>query len=305
MYTIKLNEAKHYDVLIDKNFYQSELKKITSKYSCVFFLIDENLEINIKDSYQLKALEKNKSIDEAKKIINKMLELKIQRHDSVMVCIGGGITLDLGGFVASNYKRGIDVIYIPTTLLSMVDVAIGSKNGINISNYKNMFGNFYSPTKVIIDTNFLNTLPKRQYNSGIAEIIKYGCIYDENILKKLEGKFNIEDLIYDSLNVKKYFVENDPTEHGIRKYLNFGHTIGHAIEGYYNYDNYLHGEAISIGMNYVFKNERLESICLKYNLPTQMPVSYEELYPFLLNDKKNENGKIKFVKIKELGEIDV
>lgn len=302
MYTIHVNESSSYEIQLGNNLLNEYLEKISDQYSQLFFLVDDNLN-HIKADYYLHASEENKSLCEVGKIVECMLSKNINKKNSVLVCIGGGITLDTGGFVASTYKRGIDTIYIPTTLLAMVDVAIGSKNGVNYNSIKNMVGSFYSPKHVLIDVEFLNSLPKRQFNSGIAEIIKYGCIYDPSLLYKLMTDFDTIDLIYCSLQIKKYYVEADPKEKGIRSHLNFGHTIGHAIEAYFKNNEYLHGEAISIGMNYKFKNELLKSVCEKYELPTELPVDIKMLEKYMINDKKNSLNNINFITLNKLGDV--
>ncbi len=308
MYELKIKEYKTYDVLINRNFFIKEIENIIVDYLQVVYFIDNNIVVTDKFNMQyvinIYATEENKSIDYYLVLINKLLNLKINRSKTLFVAIGGGITLDLVGFIASTYKRGVDVVYVPTTLLAMVDVAIGSKNGLNILGIKNQIGNFYAPKKVIIDIDFLDTLPRREFNSAMAEIIKCGAIKDISIINDLEQDENIDLIIYKTLKVKQFFIEADPNDLGIRKSLNFGHTYGHAIESYGNFNKYLHGEAVSIGMNMMFDNERLKKICLKYNLPIKTDISIESLNELVCYDKKIVE-KLEFVTLYELGIVNV
>ncbi len=310
MQKIKINEQHDYEVYVGADIFENIIKKQFAKYEQIAFFIDDKVKINkaiIKDYpiYDFDVKESKKNLEEYAKMVNFLLDKKINRKNSAIVAIGGGVTLDLVGYVASTYKRGVDVLYVPTSLLSMVDVAVGSKNTINIGTTKNAVGTFYSPKQVIIDTNFLKSLDLRNFNNGMAEIIKHGAIKDLTIIDIiLSGEYSIQELIIRSIKVKKYFIERDHFDFGIRQSLNFGHTYGHAIEAYYNYEKYLHGEAISIGMNLMYNDKRLLNACKMFNLPTKIDLDLNELRPFLMNDKKNTNNKINFINLKQLGEID-
>lgn len=230
-----------------------------STFSKVVVLTDENLinngwlnKISIKDFIKIKSGEKNKNIETVSYIWQQMNELKMDRK-SILVNLGGGVICDLGGFCASTYMRGIKFIHIPTTLLSQVDASVGGKTGFNFNEIKNLIGTFNEPYKVLIDPNTLTTLPKREYTSGLAEVIKYGIIYDKELFEYLKNNTNCIDnnyIIKKSCEIKQKIVEKDFKESGIRKILNFGHTIGHSIEGTsLKTNNYLfHGEAVAIGM---------------------------------------------------------
>lgn len=310
MYTIKINELHEYSVYIGNQIVNKRIEKQFAKYEQIVFFIDNNITIDTSltqghYTYFFKAKEENKNITEYEKMIKFLLENEIGRKNSLIIAIGGGVTLDLVGYVASTYKRGTDVLYVPTSLLAMMDVAIGSKNTINIGNIKNAVGTFYSPKEVIIDLNFLKTLDQRNFNNGMAEVIKHGAIKDVNIIEDLlSDNYELLDIIYRSIKVKQYFIEQDNLDRGIRQSLNFGHTLGHALEAYYDYDKYLHGEAVSIGMNYMYENSKLKRVCQKFNLPIAFDVPIKQLIPLMKNDKKNENGAIKVIKLKNLGVVD-
>ncbi len=310
MQTIKINEQHKYDVNIGNDIFENIIKEQFANYEQIAFFIDDKVNVNQQiiskyPKYSFAVKESKKNLVEYEKIVNFLLENNINRKNSLIVAIGGGVTLDLVGYAASTYKRGVDVIYVPTSLLAMVDVAVGSKNTINIGNTKNAVGTFYSPKQVIIDIDFLKTLDRRNYNNGMAEIIKHGAIKDLAIIETiLNNEYTILDLVIRSVKVKKYFIERDNFDFGIRQSLNFGHTYGHAIEAYYNYEKYLHGEAVSIGMNLMYQDERLFNACKLFDLPTTIDLDLAKLMPFLMNDKKNTNNNINFITLKKLGEID-
>ncbi len=308
---ITIEEQKKYDVVFGSNITNAEIKSTISDYEQVVFFIDDKVKVDqevIHDQfcYYFTACEANKNLVEYEKMIEFLLKNKIQRKHSLIIAIGGGVTLDLVGYVAATYKRGVDVLYVPTTLLAMVDVAVGSKNTINVGAVKNAIGTFNSPQKVIIDINYLTTLDQRNFNNGMAEVIKHGAIKNLTIIEQLLTEdYDLLTLIKQSIMVKKYFIEHDNYDLGIRQSLNFGHTIGHAIEAYYQYGTYLHGEAIAIGMNIIFPNAKLEAVCTKFDLPIALKdITITDLKPQMLNDKKNENQQIKIITLKKLGEVD-
>ncbi len=188
--------------------------------------------------------------------LTQMLRQNFSRKDLV-IALGGGVIGDLAGFVAATYMRGIDFINIPTTTLSQIDSSIGGKVAINLDGIKNCVGAFYQPKMVLIDPLVLNTLPKRHFYNGLVEAVKAGLIQDEELFTLFErDELDIEQIIYRSLLVKKYVVEQDETEQGLRKILNFGHTIGHAYESYYQLHDYYHGECV--------QTQRFENASLKY-----------------------------------------
>ena len=251
--------------------------------------------------------EMSKSLFEFSRIIDIMVKHNI-RKDAVIVALGGGVTGDLSGFIASVYSRGLDFIQIPTTLLSQIDSSVGGKVAINTTDAKNIIGSIYPPKQVFIDSLTLNTLDKRQINAGMAEMIKYGMIADKAFFEKIKNEDPSQDwdyYIHKSLEIKKRYVEADEFDNSIRQSLNFGHTIGHALETYYEYKKYLHGEAIAIGMVQILTNPQIKKElieCLKkYNLPTSDPVSFDELKVYINRDKKGRKDLLKIVDVTEIG----
>ena len=246
---------------------------------------------------------------------------------SLLINIGGGMLTDLAGFAATTFKRGIDFLNVPTTLLSQVDASVGGKTGINFAGFKNEIGTFKEPVAVLINTNFLKTIDKENFISGFAEMIKHGLIYSPQHLTDLE-KFDLENIDYehlqkvisDSVNVKAYFVSNDPTEQNIRKALNFGHTIGHAFESYAMQQNrpIQHGYAVACGMiaelylsvkkcNFPFAEfDNLTNWLLKlYGKFEISKDDFDALFELMTHDKKNESGRINFTLLSEVGKIEI
>jgi 3-dehydroquinate synthase len=280
--------------------------------NCTVFLSAEVIEIP--------EGEENKNIDIAIGIWETLLQLEADRS-SLIVNLGGGVVSDIGSFAASTYKRGIKFINIPTTLLAQVDASVGGKTGIDLNGIKNQIGTFCNPDAVFINPEFLNTLPAPQLLSGFAEVIKHALITDKNYWKYIisENPTEITDwekLISQSVIIKNKIVTEDPYESGIRKLLNFGHTIGHAVESYsLETDNpLLHGEAIAIGM--ICESYISSKLCgLKE--PELLEISnyisglfepywldetiYHKLLQLMMHDKKNENGKIYFSLIESIG----
>ena len=255
--------------------------------------------------------ESSKSIKTYEYCLKEMLNNNFNRNDLV-IALGGGVVGDLAGFVASTYMRGIDFVNIPTTTLSQIDSSIGGKVAININDYKNSVGSFWQPKKVIIDLNVLDTLSERHYNEGLVEAIKHGLIRDPKSFELFEEgniKDNIDEIIYRSLLVKKDVVEKDEKEMGLRKILNFGHTIGHAYESYYGLKDYYHGECVGMGMMKILKNEdikeRLKKILLKLNLPIENDASPDKVYEYALKDKKTNKNSITIVEVNEIGKAEL
>jgi len=251
--------------------------------------------------------ETSKSFKQYERIISILQKHNIQR-DACIIALGGGVTGDLAGFVASTYLRGIEYIQIPTSLLSQIDSSVGGKVAINAFETKNSVGAFYAPSKVLIDPTTLNTLSNRHFNNGMAEMIKYGMIYSKNLFNDIlekEIKSNLEYFIYESLLIKKYFVENDEFDNSIRQVLNYGHTFGHAIESFYNFNKYYHGEAVGLGMLKVCKDPKtkilLKKALNKFNLPIEDKVKDIDLFKFIKNDKKNIQNYLNLIVVDEVG----
>ena len=325
-YTVEFTDEQY---IILNNF-------ITSKdYSSVFILVDENTEQNclpiFLDNFSIEmpleiismeAGEENKHIHTCSGVWKALSELGADRK-SLIINLGGGVVTDLGGFVASTFKRGIDFINIPTTLLSMVDASVGGKTGVDIGALKNQVGVIINPQMVLVDIKYLKTLPKNEYRSGYAEMLKHGLIQDKDYWKILADYKHIssEEIlrhIHHSVAIKNKVVLEDPYEHGLRKILNYGHTLGHAIESFCltmkNKNKLLHGEAIAIGMileaNISSKltglsQEQCDEIKHVFN-SIYPKVSFskqeiKEIVALLQYDKKNSHGIIKFALIESIG----
>jgi len=270
--------------------------------------------------------EKNKKIESVAKIWE-FLSKNGGDRKSLLINIGGGMLTDLAGFAATTFKRGIDFLNVPTTLLSQVDASVGGKTGINFGGFKNEIGTFKEPVAVIINTDFLKTIDSENFISGFAEMIKHGLINSPKHLEELE-KYNLENIDYDhlqeiishSVQVKEYFVANDPTEKNIRKALNFGHTIGHAFESYAWKQNrpIQHGYAVAYGMiaelflsvqycKFPLKDfEHLTNWLINMYGKFQIKENdFDSLFELMTHDKKNEAGRINFTLLSEIGKIEI
>lgn len=267
-----------------------------------------NLTTNLNNSIiiKLNSGEKNKNFENYQKILKTLVSNAFTRKDCI-IALGGGMIGDITGFVASTYMRGMNFYNAPTTLLSQVDSSIGGKTAINFMSIKNVIGSFYQPKAVLIDVDTLKTLPKRELHSGIVESIKMAATFDKDFFSYL---FNCDDIlnnaeyiIHKSLLIKKDVVEKDEKESSLRKVLNFGHTIGHAIEESMNYE-LLHGECVGLGMLY-FSSEKvrlmIQNILSKYDLPTHIHFDKDKIYNLIKHDKKSNGDTISTIHVLELG----
>ena len=268
--------------------------------------------------------EKFKTLETLNKVFDALLKAKFDRS-STLVALGGGVVGDITGFAAASYQRGVNFIQVPTTLLSQVDSSVGGKTGVNHELGKNMIGAFYQPKAVIIDVDTLDTLSDQEYSAGMAEVIKYGLLGNADFLSMLEDNIEsimarnkdlIIEIIFNSCQDKASIVALDEFERGKRALLNLGHTFGHGIENAFGYGNYLHGEAVSIGMVMAAKlsmdeghlsNEdaiRVENILSKANLPIVInkSIDSETFIEAMSLDKKSIDGKIRLVLLKALGD---
>lgn len=319
-------------MLIKQNTISEAVNKFLKQqnYSKIYVLVDENTAafclnvLDLKHKHEIIKInsgEKNKNLDTCQYIWSALLSSNADRK-ALIINLGGGVITDMGGFCASVYKRGIDFINIPTTLLAQVDASVGAKTGIDFEGQKNMIGLFSEPKKVFIDSVFLKTLPERELKSGFAEVLKHGLIadikyFESNIDSFLNKNINWEIVIEKSLGIKRNIVAQDPKETGLRKILNFGHTIGHALETY-SLENHqkrlLHGEAIVLGMIselylsnkkiYISKenlDESIEKLLQIYSFHNLEKFDIDKVLSFLINDKKNENNEIKIVLLEEIG----
>jgi 3-dehydroquinate synthase len=324
---MKTIQAVTYPVHFHDKSYQ-ELSNLIAKnnYSTIFILVDENtfehcypvFIANLATDKRIEVIEIesgeiNKNMETCIGVWNAITELGGDRK-SVLITLGGGVITDLGGFVASCFKRGIDFVNIPTTLLSMVDASVGGKTGIDLGVLKNQIGLFANPEMVLVDTTYLTTLEERELKSGTAEIIKYGITYDVKLFNEIRNTKNLDisNLIFRSVEIKNEVVLKDPKEKDLRKILNFGHTLGHAIESFYlesdDKENLTHGEAIAIGMVcecYMsskllgFPKEKLtevkDTIVSIYNKTRLLKEDFTAIIDLLKHDKKNVNGQVNFV----------
>ena len=267
--------------------------------------------------------EQYKNLDTVNQIFTNLLENRFDRS-STLIALGGGVVGDMTGYAAACYQRGVNFIQIPTTLLSQVDSSVGGKTGVNHPLGKNMIGAFYQPKAVIIDVDTLDTLPNREFSAGMAEVIKYGLLGNENFLSFIEKNINslmnkekssVIDAIYQSCKDKANIVAEDELEAGKRALLNLGHTFGHAIENSMGYGNYLHGEAIAIGMHmaavmsekegFIDQSQvsRVKSILENCELPTRLTgkINFSDFSKSMSVDKKVLKGKIRLVLLKPIG----
>ncbi len=252
--------------------------------------------------------EQHKTLDTFRLLLEEMAKAGFTRKDCV-VAVGGGVVGDISGFAASCYMRGIDFYNIPTTLLSQVDSSIGGKTAVDFEGYKNLVGSFYNPKQVLIDPDLLSTLDPRLFGEGLAEVIKMAATSDSDLFRLLEETEDITavlpDIIGRSLLIKKSVVEQDPKEQGLRRVLNFGHTLGHAVEAL-SHGSLYHGECVAIGMVPMCGDKvrkRLAAVLTKYHLPTTCHLSPADLLPAIRHDKKAEATGIKAVEVPEIGQF--
>lgn len=300
------------------------------KYSKIAVLVDENTEKHclplildaLPEHYliSIQSGEENKNLTTCENIWGALTEAGFDRK-GLLINLGGGVIGDMGGFVASTYKRGFHFLNIPTTLLSQVDASVGGKLGIDFNGFKNHIGIFNEPQNVLICTDFYATLPAREVRSGFAEVIKHGLIYDKSYWSKIsqitDKNAEWTTLVNRSINIKKEVVKQDPYESGLRKILNFGHTIGHAVESYFleiPNERLLHGEAIAVGMiceAYLSKKitglstvalEDITNYLIRIYCPKTIDTKlFEDILQLTIQDKKNEGGVVQFSLLKEIG----
>lgn len=265
--------------------------------------------------YVFPAGESSKSFEQVMEITSWLVENQFTRSD-LIVALGGGVVGDLAGFVASIYLRGIDFVQIPTTFLATIDSSVGGKTGINIPEGKNLVGAFWQPRLVLIDSDTFETLKQEDYISGVAEAIKYGCIWDKSLFERLSSKdwqkHNLNEVILTCVDIKRIVVEQDEKESGLRGILNFGHTVGHAIEKLSDY-TIPHGYGVAIGMVVAARAGETQGITLKgtseqiastlkeYGLPTSTSYSAKQIATACMGDKKRKGDHINFITIPEIG----
>ncbi|MDX1277179.1 3-dehydroquinate synthase [Oceanihabitans sediminis] len=329
-------KTQNYSIFFNEKAYESLNKHLSeANYSKIFIIADENTNAQcvphilanidsdiVYDILEIESGEVSKNIEICVGLWEALSDYGADRK-SLILNIGGGVITDLGGFIASTFKRGIHFINIPTSILAMVDASIGGKTGIDLGHLKNQIGVINTPEMVLIDTYFLNTLPENQMRSGFAEMLKHGLIANEaywNKFKELSKLTtdDVDELIYESIKIKKDIVEQDPLEESLRKTLNFGHTLGHAIESYFlsnpKKESLLHGEAIAVGMilaSYISTktcnlatptNQEIKDTILSiFGKVKFEQEDYNPIIELLIYDKKNEHGNINFVLLETIG----
>ena len=330
---------RSYSIIIEKgliNRVSEEIRKVY-KGKKIFIITDDNVnkyyggkiseELKVSD-FEVKLLslkpgEETKNFNTLPIVYNELLDFNLTRSD-LIIALGGGVIGDLAGFVASTYLRGVDFVQIPTSLLAQVDSSVGGKVAVDLDRGKNLVGSFYHPKCVLIDPEVLNTLEDRFFIDGMAEVIKYGCIKDKEFfdyLEKMENNKqlinNMEVVIHKCCDIKRQVVENDEKDKGERMLLNFGHTLGHAIEQHYNYTKYSHGEGVAIGMYVISKiseekgltkkgtSQRIKDILVKYNLPYELDVKIEETLEAINLDKKKLGNDLNIIILKEIGSSEI
>ena len=338
---VKLQE-RSYPILIGTNtldHFATKMLEIIPDCAHALIICDEHVELTfgkvVQESLNLKGKrtsmlvvpsgEEHKSIANLSRLWSQMLDEKADRK-SVVVAIGGGVVGDLAGFAAATYTRGLRFVQVPTTLLAMVDSSVGGKTGINLPSAKNMIGAFWQPHAVWIDSSTLESLPEREFRSGLAEVVKYGVILDDSFFEFLEknadqilarSREHIELIVRRSCELKAQVVSQDERETtGLRAILNYGHTFGHAIEAKTSYGRFLHGEAISIGMTMAGQlamrldlwtsacQRRQTALLRKFRLPVDFSeIHGAKLIEAMQLDKKTEHGKLNFILPTRIGNV--
>lgn len=341
MRTLKVNlKENSYDIKIEKGILKSLGKEVKEVFNGekIFIITDENVNkyygTLAKNSLEeegfkveklvLKPGEETKSFETMPEIYDRLLDFKLTRKD-LIITLGGGVIGDIGGFSAASFLRSVPFIQVPTSLLAQVDSSVGGKVGVDLPRGKNLVGAFYQPKKVIIDPLVLETLEDRFFRDGMAEVIKYGFIRSKDLylkLLKLDSKEklmeNIEDIIYECCDIKRTIVERDEKDLGERMVLNFGHTLGHAIEKYYGFNKYTHGEGVAIGMYNIAKlseekglvsenyKDLIKEILIQNGLPFNVSIDEkEEIIEAISLDKKNMGSTLKVIIMKSLGNAEV
>ena len=336
MHKVSVNlDKRSYDIKIEKCLLAVIGKEVRalSKADKVAIITDANVDFLYGDKLQktLEAVdfivqriviepgEKSKTLQTLDDVYARMAAFGLTRSDLV-ITFGGGVVGDLGGFAAATFLRGIDFIQVPTSLLAQIDSSVGGKVAIDLPSGKNLVGSFYQPLGVFIDPDLLASLPKRYLHDGLAEAIKYGCIRSAGLFAQLQSikddeelLANIEVIIKECCEIKARIVENDEFDTGERMVLNFGHTLGHAVEKYYNYETYTHGEAVGIGMVALTdKTEKMgitkkgstaliRNILEHYGLPTEALLEKEDVLKTIALDKKKKGGEITIVILEKIG----
>ncbi len=333
MKTIRVNVSSPYDVIIENGSIRNSgkyISDITNSKRTV--IITDDIVGNLycdtitaslseygisSEVFVFPNGEGSKNIKVLSNIYDFLCEKNVTRSD-IIIALGGGVVGDITGFAAATYLRGIDFVQIPTTLLAQIDSSVGGKTAIDLSGGKNLVGAFKQPKLVICDPEVLSTLSDEILSDGMAEAIKYGMIYDSKLFELIESHdlSNVSDvidkIIYTCVDIKRQVVEEDEFDTGKRMILNFGHTIGHAIEGWHNYTDYTHGKGVAAGMCYITRRfadnslaDRLEKCVKSYALPCCDDADISKLLPFCKQDKKRQSDNINYIVCEEVGKAEI
>ena len=323
-FTVNLTDA-HSRVIVEKGCH-THLKDYMDFNGRVMVISDDNIPAELKQRVvsqfdgailvQVPQGERAKSFDVYQSLLEKLLENNFSRKDFV-IALGGGVVGDLAGFVAATYKRGCRFVSVPTTTLAQIDSSIGGKVAINMNGVKNCVGSFYHAEAVFVDISTLETLPRRHFYNGLAEALKAGCIADKQLFELIKANAAnlavnspcLEEIITRSLLIKREVVQKDEKEQNLRKILNFGHTLGHAIESLYNLKDYYHGECVANGMIMITENPQLKQdltdIVRQMGIPLIYDIDADKCLEFIKNDKKAGGSTIDIVKAETLGQAEI
>ncbi len=331
MKTLKVtHHAGDYNIYAGENILSAALRDVlnSKNYDRLFLVTDSNVEKLWAEDFKLclnaagyelsgqcsfLAGEENKRLSTVSEMYTEFSVASLTRK-SLIIALGGGVCGDMVGFAAATYLRGVDVVQIPTTLLSQIDSSIGGKTGVDLEIGKNLVGAFHQPVAVIADSKYLDTLPIRYMNDGMGEAIKYGCIADRELFYGImDGSVERSEMIYRCMKIKAEVVTKDEYEHGVRAILNFGHTIGHAVEKLGNFKTFSHGESVGIGMLYAARISALSgygcgtlendiiTALNRWGLPTTASFTSEQILEVVMSDKKRVGDSIKFIVIPQTG----
>ena len=332
MKKVEVKTGRPYEILIEHGILDNAGEHIRPLTKAIRAVIISDTNVSpiysdrVKDSLEksgfetsvfvFEAGESSKRLSTIEKMYTHLFENNITRTD-IIVALGGGVTGDMAGFAAATYLRGIDFVQIPTSLLAQVDSSVGGKTAVDLPAGKNLVGAFWQPVLVLIDPDTLNTLPEKFFKDGLGEVVKYGCIRSASLFERLENenaKDFIDDIIFECVSIKRDVVEHDERDTGERAILNFGHTLGHALEKLNGYTNLTHGEAVAAGSAIITRiserhgltaqgtAQRLENLLKKYDLPVTSEFPLAEIVNATRGDKKSTGKSIKFVFLKETGE---
>ncbi len=331
MKTVEVKTGRPYNILIEHGIIDHAgeyIRPLTKAIRAVIIsdtnvspIYSERVKTSLEKSgfetsvFVFQAGESSKRLSTIENMYTHLFERNVTRTD-IIIALGGGVTGDMAGFAAATYLRGIDFVQIPTSLLAQVDSSVGGKTAVDLPTGKNLVGAFWQPILVLIDPDTLNTLPEKFFKDGLGEVVKYGCIKSKSLFERLENenaKDFIDDIIFECVSIKRDVVEHDERDTGERAILNFGHTLGHALEKLNNYTNLTHGEAVSAGSAIITRisenhglteigtAQRIENLLKKYDLPVTSNFPLSDIVNATRGDKKSTGKSIKFVFLDKIG----